>query len=844
MMNIQKIQMQLNDSCPEHVGVDGYPFMPDALDGPIQRILETRAQSIHRATPWSDEDECAWWNALRAKGRLEDVWGACVDRLGWVVQNTCHRRDAHVHGWLGVLWDARLKSVRLDLEPLLVEHTLYMLSLSGWAHVEQDWPAWMQWCERYAQDQGLSPDACHWLGVLTDLAPWGREDVTGAMCCVRARRCLAHMHEPYVERGWHWTQRIEDDLQVMSPTQRAAWHAVFDAAQTVAARPSVRWRTLMARLIEVVGADTFARHMTCWLGLMPQGASDAFLDAGYKVHGAGAAPTPRSSALLRGLVCCVVDQPDELLCAMVTDVAIWAYKKVPQMGPLAPSVGRTCVEALRVHALGEAHLRRVLDHVEYHHARKACEDALNDQRLTQEVLEPRVHASLGMDAQGEWRARVGDYVATLSLTCDWGVKVRWQQWVERTGQAQLLFFGSTGSQPARVQKTAPKILRAQAPDLLEIIEHRRRHMAHLIDALARQMQRWMVQRRAWSQEGFLAQVSSHPILNLMAQSLVWQSGEQALWWTAQGWQTLEGVAHQAHAPVVLWHPCEADALSHQAWKRRVVQDAIVQPFAQVFRPVFESSQESVTAQWPVGHVVQQHQLLRRVRQLGGTYGLQGPWPASPMLTIPVHMHGQPYTIGCWVKAVDAVALKTKQGVPQYVEFVAAGLYEDESCARACAHDSSVPSALHSEAWLTLHEALVSCLTQSPEVLSQASQAKVTPAPDAYAQARKEWFEHAIEVHGWGALCAVQGMHLVLTHAQHPRRVCLRTGRCTDAQDDFAQALSERDRRRARHLIHEHMTWPHGDDPVTTQILSHTALCLWDVSQGGHKSSVAASEEVA
>jgi hypothetical protein len=395
-----------------------------------------------------------------------------------------------------------------------------------------------------------------------------------------------------------------------------------------------------------------------------------------------------------------------------------------------------------------------------------------------------------------------------------------------------------------MQKTAPKILRTQAPDLLEIVEHRRRHMAHLIEALARQMQRWMVQRRVWSLDGFMAQISAHPILNLMAQSLVWQSGGQALWWTGDGWHTLEGVAHQVHESVVLWHPCEASPSSRQSCRQRVVQDAIVQPFAQVFRPVFEFEEASVTAQWPVGHVVQQHQLLRRVRQLGGTYGLQGPWPASPMLTIPVHMNGQPYTIGCWVKAVDAIEFKTKQGVPQYVEFVAAGLYEDESCARLCARDSSMPSALHSEAWLTLHEALVGCLTQSPEVLAQASKTKVTSAPDAHAQARKAWFEHAIEAHGWGELCVLQGMHLVLAYTQHPRRVCLKTGRCTDVQDDFAQALSERERRRARHLIHEHMTWPHGVDAVTTQVLSHAALCLWDVSQGGHKSDAIASGEVA
>ena len=77
---------------------------------------------------------------------------------------------------------------------------------------------------------------------------------------------------------------------------------------------------------------------------------------------------------------------------------------------------------------------------------------------------------------------------------------------------------------------------------------------------------------------------------------------------------------------------------------------------------------------------------------------------------------------------------------------------------------------------------------------------------------------------------VDAQALVLKGGDGFKRVCLQTGQCTDAQEEFALVLGERERRRARHLIQEYILWPHPLDALSAQVLAHVALHLWDVAQ--------------
>ncbi|MEV0648540.1 DUF4132 domain-containing protein [Phytomonospora sp. NPDC050363] len=195
--------------------------------------------------------------------------------------------------------------------------------------------------------------------------------------------------------------------------------------------------------------------------------------------------------------------------------------------------------------------------------------------MTRDRLLDRTVPDHGLDADGVRHEAVGAYTAILALTDD-GVG--------------LAFADAAGRRMSGV----PAAVRADHGDVLADLRREAKELKQLLPTQRHRVEEALISGRSWAGGEWRAYCLEHPVTGRIARSLIWEVSTDG----GQSWRAglpAEGelsmvdgglLVVPASAEVRLWHPVRAAREEVGAWRDRLAEERLRQPFKQAFREIY------------------------------------------------------------------------------------------------------------------------------------------------------------------------------------------------------------------------------------------------------------------
>lgn len=850
MSYIQTLSQKLHDQRPIHICCDGFPLFEDeplqqehmalhqllsqaealALDCPLEQLdpdyIIARAPKPGRMLLASAR-RMAW--SVRAASSAQSNAHLIALSRGLSRQRPQHYAQHLTPGQLPALFDA-LRT------PQLLAHEGFELSF------------WTRALEEHIAIHGLK--AAHINGLkalIAALDALAAPEQTRA-AKIAAERMLADLHQPYFELNEPWTDAISAELEAMDEDQRKPWIILLSQLATTSAKPSSRWLQRQQEAIDAVGEGALIQALLRWLPLV--GKKPALsLPTLPNDHPEAQLIRPRNEELLRGLVFICTLFTDEAIYAELSELALSAYRKLPELGPRAPKLGNACILSLSLaknpRAVGYLfRLKLRLNH--YASATRQIERALEDAALLHglddQELQDLAAPTLGLDADGCWRLEVGDYLAQLQIDAHLKVQPRWIQQAKQ-GQTQLLFLLQAPT-PQEVLKSAPKALAKAHPELVERVDWTAKELEKLLLVQRDRLERLLATSRSWSYEAWRARFIDHPLVCHIAKPLIWCLGQsphhQLVTWLGDGLVDCQGQCVPEPAldqRVSLWHPASSSWAELNVWRRFIIEHHITQPFKQAFRERFDV----LMGPHPLLHhtyALKQHQLAAVAKSQGWEYRLQGRWDSAPDASKPLPNGGM---ARLWLRPVRDAAFATHQGV--YLFVLTESLSFEDAHARPLSPRELEPN-LYSELMRDLELFLaVAAIGPDPQlqraIMREGLGSAQAPSLEASLTLRRDTLRRLISVANIQDSCAIRDdqLHISSPWLNSPLALHIGSGKALNPQQESLIQLDGPTKRHAQTLVEAHLSCPFEPDYTLAHLLRTIAFLIWCEPERGLSASV-------
>lgn len=442
-----------------------------------------------------------------------------------------------------------------------------------------------------------------------------------------------------------------DDSDTSTKTTRRApnidaeqlWSSFLSAAEREGgARPSATFARTTETLIHELGSASVLERCHAFI--------DAYVrdpNPTTQRFGGDAPELNLSSEAVRGCVWAVGSREDSAEhCRRLATLALAALKVVDWGTLRSLKLANACIRALADVGTGDAvnQLAWLKTRVKQKPVQKEIAAAMGRcavaASMTVADLEEVGAPRFGFDTDGVRRESFGDYVLTLRIDAD-GVG---KSWSNAAGQP----LKSPPTKAMREHRTPIKELIADAKDAERMLaSHKRR-----LDSL-------FVEERSWPLAQFRERYLSHPLLRPLASRLVWSVGGTSAIFQDGAPTDVRGrkVVAPPEERVMLWHPFDAAASVDEvlAWRARLAQLGITQPFKQAHREVYVlTDAERRTGEYSnrfAAHVIRQSQFRTLAGHRGWQTKLLGPWDggdhAIATRELPGGLRGE-----FWVGALD------------------------------------------------------------------------------------------------------------------------------------------------------------------------------------------------
>lgn len=400
-----------------------------------------------------------------------------------------------------------------------------------------------------------------------------------------------------------WAEAANADLGRLEPARQARWVELLRHAQSAkAARPAEKWLATARKLVEAVGPEEVREALLRWFPRVSKGGTIPRIGS-YAGDPRGAADVMNedNATILRGLLWMsrVLPRPDGLTRA-ITAVTLSAYKKVPGVGPRAVKVGNAAVCALSEmgtpDAVGQLAMLKV--RVKFGTAQKEIEKAFTTAAealgLPRDQIEEMGIPSYGLEEVGRRGESFGDYRAEL---------------VVNGSDAALSWFDAKG----KPLKSVPARVKSDHKDELKELQEALRDIQAMLPAQRDRIDAMFLQQKTWPIADWRDRYLDHPLVGTIARRLIWcLDGTPALF--VDGTATDAGgraIEHGQTAEITLWHPVGRGIEEITAWRRRLEELGITQPFKQAHREVYLlTDAERRTGTYSnrfAAHIIRQHQ---------------------------------------------------------------------------------------------------------------------------------------------------------------------------------------------------------------------------------------------
>jgi Domain of unknown function (DUF4132) len=466
----------------------------------------------------------------------------------------------------------------------------------------------LDWVESALGKDELTPGQRHLLHRLRCAAIHAPPMGICPQLAQRVCKLLGETDGYWLVPGEHWADRVHADAAAMPSKKRASWFALFQHAVTATpAKPTTKWDKAAAAVVKSVGVDAFRAHIEAWFAKVPKERSIRMIGR-FPGDTRGAADTfnEGNATALRGLVWMLARHPSDNSPRQVADLLLTSIKKVPGVGPRAVKVANGCVwalgemaasgnETVRSNALGQ--LARLKARVTFKTTLKAIEKAL-DKAADAAGMSRTDLEELGVPAfafeRGVLRQELGAASVELRVV---GNKVV-TQWTNDKGKAV---------------KAPPAAVKSDFKDDVKELKQFAQDAEGILLAGRERLDTMYLADSSWTLADWRERYLDHGLIGTIAERLIWLVDDTPVLFVHGEPTSIKGESldFAQTAEVRLWHPVGRAMDEVTAWRRRLEDAQITQPFKQAHREVYlltdAERNTRVYSNRYAAHIVRQHQ---------------------------------------------------------------------------------------------------------------------------------------------------------------------------------------------------------------------------------------------
>lgn len=406
--------------------------------------------------------------------------------------------------------------------------------------------------------------------------------------------------------GEVWGDAVNDALSRARDEDRQAWLALFRHMLTAtASKPTSEWMLTANRLVEALGAEKVAHAVARWFALVEKPPHFPRISLSNvetrDLQSARAMMNEANIVCLKGLLWLGPTLPcrEELL-RPIGSIALSAYKKLPGIGARAIKIGNAAIYALSQMASTDAvgQLAMLKTRVKFGTAQREIEKAFNAAagalNLPRDEIEELGVPSYGVEEVGRLEEVFGEYKAEL---------------VVNGSDTALRWFDSHGN----ALKSAPAKVKREHKEELKDLQQSLKDIQAMLPAQRDRIDSMFLTEKSWPFAVWRERYLDHPLVGTIARRLIWcVDGTPAVFIDGKAADVRgELVEHGETAEIALWHPVGRDVGEVVAWRGRLAQLGITQPFKQAHREVYLlTDAERTTNTYSnrfAAHILRQHQ---------------------------------------------------------------------------------------------------------------------------------------------------------------------------------------------------------------------------------------------
>lgn len=364
--------------------------------------------------------------------------------------------------------------------------------------------------------------------------------------------------------------------------------------------PDDAWRDSIRCIGDSIGIDRFSQTLGRWYQAATKG-KPGLLNR----------PGPDRD-MLRGLIWCALAVPAIPMIERLRQLAIWSIQhrtaQATMIGlALAATESEQAAAALRLIALN-------------------AKRPSPKQRFERLALHVERRAGISLDDSGErfvptcGFAAVGIRSIDLPNGCRCDMQVNGQD-------IAIVWTNDNGKRVA----APPMVVKRQFAAELKEIKASQKDAERTLIAQRDRIDRILGAPRVWSLQAFRQCYLDHALVATLARRLIWVVDGAAVMFAEDAAHDVDGrvVAPEPEAEVTLWHPVNRPADEVVAWRRRLEDQKITQPFKQAHREVYMfTDAERHTSTYSnrfAAHILRQHQFAALCRGRGWEFRKMGAW---------------------------------------------------------------------------------------------------------------------------------------------------------------------------------------------------------------------------
>ncbi len=417
---------------------------------------------------------------------------------------------------------------------------------------------------------------------------------------------------------------VQADMEQMSVEERGKWHRLFHhLGMARGSKPSQKFFDTVKPLVDEIGVPVFRSCIDRWLAAAAQ---LQMIETEYIEQHNGNTYTYRddvfieihSFSLLKGFLWLQSWFHDPETLQSIALLTEKCFQKIPGHGPVAAGVGNAGIYALAQSPglEGISHLSRLKLRIRQNNTQKLIQNSIDEQAARQGIRPAQIEEiavpDFGLKA-GERVEAFDDYRLVLKHSGVGAVQI---QWIKPDGSPQKAapaFVKGSANHTARLKKMR---------DLEKQIKQASMSQRDRIDRL-------YLEDMRWSKDDFETYYIHHGLVGGIARKLIWAlDGAPALYHDGH-WQNVKGelLASADIREIRLWHPIDSSPEEVLAWRDRLEELAISQPFKQAYREVYILTDAEINTRLysnrMAAHFLKQHQLNALAAIRGWKYSLLG-----------------------------------------------------------------------------------------------------------------------------------------------------------------------------------------------------------------------------